>query len=144
MGRYIETLFLYRQGTEHLNRGEYRLAAQAFRRAITRFETNDVLHFHLGLALALLGEWEAAAPAFRRALELNPASVDALYGLALALWVRGEGDSAEAHYRRALAQVKSSGVPLSPMLKRLAQAIARIPPALRRLELSSPGDSLSV
>jgi len=144
MGRYIETLFLYRQGTEHLNRGEYRLAAQSFSRALARFETNDVFHFHLGLARALLGEWEAAEPAFQRALELNPASADALYGLALALWARGEGQRAEAHYRRALYLVKASGALLSPKLKRLAEAIVRIPPALKHLEPPSAGDLLSV
>lgn len=141
MGRYLETLLIYREGTEHLHRGEYLLAAQAFRQAIARFETNDVFHFHLGLAAALLGEWNTAESAFQRAVELNPESADALYGLALAFWTRGESQPAETHYRRALNLVQEKKAVLSPKLKRLAEAGGRIPEVLRHLK--SAQDSLA-
>jgi len=129
MGRYLETLCRYRQGLLCLQRGDYRLAVQAFSQAIAGLESNDVFHFHLGLAQSQLGAWPEAGRAFARALELNPRSADSAYGLALALDAQGEDQRAEQMYRQTRALAGAHRSPLSPQLLRLAEAVGSRPPA---------------
>ena len=129
MSSYIETLCLYRQGLFLLERGEYRQAAKSFSQAITRLESNEVFHFHLGLAQSQLGEWDEALRAFARAVELNPQSADSAYGLALALEAQGEAQRAEQMYRQARALAGAHLHQISPKLLRLAGGLGIRPPA---------------
>jgi Flp pilus assembly protein TadD len=124
---YIEALCLFQQGLLHLQQGEYEPAAKNFSGAITRFESNEIFHFHHGLALCQLGEWDQARLAFARAWELNPQSADPAYGLALVLEAQGELKRAEQWYDQARSLAAKNSRAISPKLAGLGRKMGRKP-----------------
>ena len=70
-------------GADALDRGDFKAAAESFRKGVEVEPKEASLHHKLGTALALLGDRNGAVDQFTQALALNPNFVKAHYSLAV-------------------------------------------------------------
>ncbi len=89
------------QGRELYEAGQFREAADAFRRAIAAAPASATAHVNLGLALVQLGDRSSAIEAFRAALAAAPEDVAAHASLGALLAETGRLAEAAEHLRAA-------------------------------------------
>lgn len=96
-------------GREHLQRGNYSLAAGQLEQVVVRGHGYPDVHYMLGCAYHQLGEFESAEQAFSRAVELNPGYVEAALNLSVVLNDMGKHERAQEVYGAALQRVRVKG-----------------------------------
>jgi tetratricopeptide (TPR) repeat protein len=101
-------------GKEHLQRGDFALAAGVFEQVVARGQGFPDVHYLLGCAYHQLGEFESAERAFSRAVELNPAYFEASLNLSIVLNDMGQYERAQEVYGAALKRVQVKGKGASP------------------------------
>jgi tetratricopeptide (TPR) repeat protein len=89
-------------GVDALDRGDFKGAADSFRKGVEVAPKEPSLHHKLGTALALLGDGPAAIDQFNQALKLDPNFVKAHYSLAVIQADSGPAPSAIQHLNAAL------------------------------------------
>ena len=89
------------QGRELYEAGQFREAADAFRRATAAAPASATAHVNLGLALVQLGDRTAAIAAFRAAVDAAPEDVAAHASLGALLADSGQPSEAAEHLRAA-------------------------------------------
>src|SRR5207253_1844385 len=89
-------------GKEHLQRGDWSLAAGHLEQIIARGSAFADVHHMLGVCYHQLGEFDAAQRAHERALQINPAYVEASLNLAILCNDLGQYDKAQAVYANAV------------------------------------------
>lgn len=127
----------FKLGNSWLARGENRLAAESFERALA-IDDQAETHAALGLALFRLGRLAEAEPHFARALALDPLDPDPALGLSATLMQLGRVDDAIAACGKVLAldpdQAEAHGRLASLLLLR-GDAAGALEHARRALEL---------
>lgn len=96
-------------------RGEYELAAAAYREALAAGPQSPPLWLRLATALARLGRHGDAAPLFREVLAADPSSAAAHYELGLAASERGDAAAAREHLEKALESAPGASVIHHPL-----------------------------
>jgi len=94
-------------GKEHLQRGDWSLAAGHLEQVIARGSVFADVHHMLGVCYHQLGEFDAAQRAFERALEINPAYVEASLNLAILCNDLGQYDKAQRVYANAVERARN-------------------------------------
>jgi len=89
-------------GADALDRGDFKGAADSFRKGIEVAPKEPSLHHKLGTALALLGDGNGAVQQFNEALTLDPDFVKAHYSLAVIQSSTGQTAAAIQHLNTAL------------------------------------------
>jgi tetratricopeptide (TPR) repeat protein len=90
------------RGVEALNRGEWVVAADTFRKATALAPRSAPLHHRLGTALAMMGKAAEAQHEFEIALQASPRYAKAHYSLGLLLEDRGDDEHARREYEAAV------------------------------------------
>jgi Flp pilus assembly protein TadD/SAM-dependent methyltransferase len=93
---------LHVMGLAAMRTGQFSVAIDLFRRAITTGARDHMLRFNLGTALANLGRFEDAAACFRDAISLEPNCAEAHGHLGKALRVQGRTDEGVPFLRQAV------------------------------------------
>jgi tetratricopeptide (TPR) repeat protein len=112
--------FLVR-GTEALNRGEWAIAVEEFRKGLERAPADPVLRHRLGTALFMMGNAREARREFEDVVRQSPGYAPAQYSLGLLLEAAGNARDAIDHFVTA---VKSQPTYVAARL-RLAAALRR-------------------
>jgi len=94
---------LYDEAMRFFQAGAFDLAADKFRKAISRNPAIPQLHNNLGSALKEQGLWAEAIASYRAALQLDPSSLSALNNLASCLFITEQFAESEIVARKALA-----------------------------------------
>ncbi|HUK36758.1 MAG TPA: tetratricopeptide repeat protein [Vicinamibacterales bacterium] len=89
-------------GADALDRGDFKAAADSFRKGVEVDPKEPSLHHKLGTALALLGDKDGAVDQFEQAIRLNPNFVKAHYSLAVIQSSTGQPAAAIQHLNAAL------------------------------------------
>jgi tetratricopeptide (TPR) repeat protein len=89
-------------GADALDHGDFKAAAESFRKGTEVEPKEPSLHHKLGTALALLGDRDAALDQFAQTLKLNPNFVKAHYSLAVIQADGGQTPQAIQHLNAAL------------------------------------------
>jgi len=89
-------------GVDALDRGDFKAAAESFRKGVELAPKEPSLHHKLGTSLALLGDGAAAIDQFNQTLKLDPNFVKAHYSLAVIQADIGPTSSAIQHLIAAL------------------------------------------
>jgi tetratricopeptide (TPR) repeat protein len=89
-------------GADALDRGDWKAAAESFRKGIEVAPKEASLHHKLGTALALQGDGRAAVEELERAIALDPSFSKAHYSLGVILASTGQAPSAIQHFQAAL------------------------------------------
>jgi tetratricopeptide (TPR) repeat protein len=89
-------------GADALDHGDFKAAAESFRKGVEVEPKEPSLHHKLGTALALLGDRDGALEQFNQTLKLNPNFVKAHYSLAVIQADAGQTASAIQHLNAAL------------------------------------------
>jgi tetratricopeptide (TPR) repeat protein len=89
-------------GADALDRGDWKAAAESFRKGIEEAPKEASLHHKLGTALALQGDPRGAVEEFERAITLDPSFSKAHYSLGVMLASSGQPVSAIQHFQAAL------------------------------------------
>jgi tetratricopeptide (TPR) repeat protein len=89
-------------GADALDRGDWKGAADAFRKGIEVAPQEASLHHKLGTALALLGDGPAAMNEFERSIALDPSFSKAHYSLGVILAATDQPAAAIQHFQAAL------------------------------------------
>jgi tetratricopeptide (TPR) repeat protein len=89
-------------GADALDRGDWKSAADSFRKGIDVAPKEPSLHHKLGTALALQGDGRGAVQEFERALALDPSFSKAHYSLGLMLASTDQPSGAIQHFQAAL------------------------------------------
>jgi len=89
-------------GADALDRGDFKAAADSFRKGIEVAPQEASLHHKLGTALALQGDGAGAVAEFQRAIALDPAFSKAHYSLGLILASTDQPMPAIQHFQAAL------------------------------------------
>jgi tetratricopeptide (TPR) repeat protein len=116
-----ERAFVVR-GRRAFDAGEFREAADLFRRALSVAPESLAARTNLGLALAQLGNAAEAAVQFEAVLAVDAANVTAHAGLGLLLARQGRDDDAVEHLQAAFRQTPSDAI----VSGALAGALARL------------------
>ena len=110
------------RGVEALNRGNWPVAAEAFRSGIALAPQSASLHHRLGTALAMMGHTDEARREFEVALSVSPRYAKAHYSLGVLLEDRGDDEGARDRFAAAVENAPD-----------YAQARLRLADVLRRL-----------
>jgi len=89
-------------GADALDRGDWKAAAESFRKGIEVAPKEASLHHKLGTALALEGDGRGAVEEFERAIALDPSFSKAHYSLGVILASTGQPAPAIQHFQAAL------------------------------------------
>jgi len=89
-------------GADALDHGDFRAAAERFRKGIEVAPKEASLHHKLGTALALQGDGRGAVQEFERALAIDPSFSKAHYSLGLIQASTGQPAPAIQHFQAAL------------------------------------------
>jgi len=89
-------------GADALDRGDFKGAADSFRKGIEVAPKEPSLHHKLGTALALLGDGRGAVEQFEQAIRLDPYFVKAHYSLGVIQASTGQASAAIRHFTAAL------------------------------------------
>jgi tetratricopeptide (TPR) repeat protein len=89
-------------GADALDRGDWKSAAESFRKGIEVAPKEASLHHKLGTALALQGDGRGAVQEFERAITLDPSFSKAHYSLGLMLASTDQESAAIQHFQAAL------------------------------------------
>jgi tetratricopeptide (TPR) repeat protein len=89
-------------GADALDRGDWKGAADAFRKGIEVAPQEASLHHKLGTALALLGDGPGAVGEFERSIALDPSFSKAHYSLGVILAATDQAPAAIKHFQAAL------------------------------------------
>jgi tetratricopeptide (TPR) repeat protein len=89
-------------GADALDRGDWKAAAESFRKGIEVAPKEASLHHKLGTALALQGDGRGAVEEFERAIALDPSFSKAHYSLGVILASTGQPAPAIQHFQAAL------------------------------------------
>jgi tetratricopeptide (TPR) repeat protein len=117
-------------GADALERGDWKSAADSFRKGIDIAPGQPSLHHKLGTALALLGDRKGAVEQFERAIAIDPTFAKAQYGLGLIQASSGRNQEAEQHFTAALAAEPGdvdARVQLAHLLRRAGRFDAALP-----------------
>ena len=91
------------RGLRALDGGDFKTAAEHFRKGVEFAPDNASLRHRLGTALSLMGERDAARDAFEETLRRSPRYAPAHYSLAVVLAAEGRMGEAIDHLRAAVA-----------------------------------------
>ncbi len=131
------------RGEDHLRRGEWSAAEQAFREAVTLHATSAVAWSKLGVALARQGRYAEAGEVLFRAIQLDPRYAPAYNNLGNVYREQGRREDALRAYRQAIAADPDYWVAhqnlgaLYKEMGRLGEAVAEFRTATR-LSLRGP------
>jgi tetratricopeptide (TPR) repeat protein len=89
-------------GADALDRGDWKAAAESFRKGIEVAPTEPSLHHKLGTALALQGDGRGAVEEFERTIALDPSFSKAQYSLGVILASTDQPSAAIQHFQAAL------------------------------------------
>lgn len=89
-------------GADALDRGDWKAAAESFRKGIEMAPKEASLHHKLGTAIALQGNGRGAVEEFERAIALDPSFSKAQYSLGVVLASDGQPAPAIQHFQAAL------------------------------------------
>src|SRR5215467_11589089 len=89
-------------GADALDHGDWKAAADSFRKGIEVAPKEASLHHKLGTALALQGDGRGAIEEFERSIALDPTFAKAHYSLGLILAATGQAPAAIQHFQAAL------------------------------------------
>jgi tetratricopeptide (TPR) repeat protein len=90
------------RGVRALDRGDWKMAAEHFRRGVGLDPGNPSLHQRLGTALHMMGDAQGADAEFRRALTLSPTHPQSHFSLGVTLETSGHPREALARYAAAV------------------------------------------
>jgi tetratricopeptide (TPR) repeat protein len=117
-------------GADALDRGDFKAAADSFRKGIAVAPKEPSLHHKLGTALALLGDGPGAMAQFEQALTLDPDFVKAHYSLGVMQASMGQTAPASQHFSAALKAEPGyveARLQLAHLLRRNGQFEASLP-----------------
>jgi tetratricopeptide (TPR) repeat protein len=117
-------------GADALDHGDFKAAAESFRKGVEVDPKEASLHHKLGTALALLGDRNGAVDQFTQALKLNPNFVKAHYSLAVIQADEGQTAPAIQHLTAALKTEPGyveARLQLAHVLRRSGQYEASLP-----------------
>ena len=117
-------------GADALDRGDWKGAADSFRKGLEIAPKEPSLHHKLGTALALLGDTDAAVKQFEQAIALDPGFAKAQYSLGIIEASRGQSSSASQHFTAALKAEPGyveARLQLGHLLRRSGQFEASLP-----------------
>ena len=89
-------------GADALDRGDWKAAAESFRKGIEVAPRESSLHHKLGTALALMGDGRGAMSEFERSIALDPSFAKAHYSLGVILAATDQPAAAIPHFQAAL------------------------------------------
>ena len=89
-------------GADALDRGDWKAAAESFRKGIEVAPQEASLHHKLGTALALMGDGQGAIDQFKRSIALDPSFPKAHYSLGVILAATDQPAAAIQHFQAAL------------------------------------------
>ncbi len=124
-------------GADALDRGDFKAAAESFRKGIEVEPKEPSLHHKLGTALALLGDRAGAVDQFNQALSLDPHFTKAHYSLAVVQSSTGQPAAAVRHLNAALETEPGyveARLLLAHVLRRDGQFAASLPQYARIVE----------
>jgi len=117
-------------GADALDRGDWKGAADSFRKGIEVAPKEPSLHHKLGTALALLGDTKGAADQFEQAIALDPKFAKAHYSLGILQASAGQDAAAAQHFSAALKSESGyveARLQLAHLLRRSGQFEASLP-----------------
>jgi tetratricopeptide (TPR) repeat protein len=117
-------------GADALDHGDWKAAAESFRKGIEVAPKEASLHHKLGTALALQGDGRGAIEEFERAIALDPTFAKAHYSLGLILAATGQTPAAIQHFQAALKSQPGyveARLQLAHTLRRSGQPEASLP-----------------
>ena len=117
-------------GADALDHGDFKGAADSFRKGIEVAPKEPSLHHKLGTALALLGDTRGAVDQFEQALKLDPKFTKAHYSLGVIQADGGMASAAIQHFSAALAVEPGyveARLQLAHALRRSGQLEASLP-----------------
>jgi len=117
-------------GADALDHGDWKAAAESFRKGIEVAPKEASLHHKLGTALALQGDGRGAMEEFERAIALDPAFAKAHYSLGLILAATDQTPAAVQHFQAALKSQPGyveARLQLAHTLRRSGQPEASLP-----------------
>ena len=117
-------------GADALDHGDWKAAAESFRKGIEVAPKEASLHHKLGTALALQGDGRGAIDEFERAIALDPTFAKAHYSLGLILAATGQTPAAIQHFQAALKSQPGyveARLQLAHTLRRSGQPEASLP-----------------
>jgi len=117
-------------GADALDHGDWKAAADSFRKGIEVAPKEASLHHKLGTALALQGDGRGAIEEFERAIALDPTFAKAHYSLGLILAATGQTPAAIQHFQAALKSQPGyveARLQLAHTLRRSGQPEASLP-----------------
>jgi Tfp pilus assembly protein PilF len=134
----------YEKGAQLSEKGNFREAAERFKKAIALFPAYLMARNNLGVQYLKLGQWAEAAKQFEGAIEINPKALNPRQNLGIALIEQKKYAQAIEHLNQAIA-IDSSSATAHLYLGIASLGVDEIDQAERELTtaLSAGGDGYS-